>query len=77
MFLAARHPELRTVFVHAVVVFTHPLCELQVNRAEVAVARFSELLTLVMELGRARPMDRRLAHAAARSLASGDAMGRV
>ena len=76
-FLAARHPELRAVFVHAVVVFTHPLCVLQVNRAEVAVARFSELLPLVMELGRARPMDRRLAHAAARSLAGGDAMGRV
>jgi hypothetical protein len=68
-FLASRHPELRTVFVRAVVVFTDPLCELRVERAEVAVARFSELLPLITELGRSRQMDQALAHASARSLA--------
>jgi hypothetical protein len=67
-FLAARHPELRTTFVRAVVVFTHPLCKLRVDRAEVAVARFSELLGLISEFGRSEQLSQDLAHAAARSL---------
>ena len=68
-FLAARHPELKGTFVRAIVVFTDPLCHLDVNRAEVAVARFSELLPLMNELGRVRQLDDRLARAVAHSLA--------
>ena len=68
-FLATRHPELKDVFVRAVVVFTDPRCELRVDRAAVAVARFSQLLPLIIELGRSRPMAQTLARAAAQSLA--------
>jgi Nuclease-related domain len=69
-YLADQHPELKTVFVRPVVVFTEPHCELSIDRAEVAVARFSELLPLISELGRSRQMQQRLAHVSARSLAS-------
>jgi hypothetical protein len=68
-FLAGRHPELRNVFVQAVVVFTDPLCELRVDGAAVAAVRFSELLPLIRELGRSRRMAPDLARDSARSLA--------
>lgn len=74
--LASRHPKLRTGFERAVVVFTNPLCEVRVDRAEVAVARFSELIPLITELGRAGQMDQRLALASARALAGSASPGR-
>jgi hypothetical protein len=68
-YLAVRYPEMGHQFVQAVLVFTDPLCELRVNRAQVAVARFSELLQLITEFSRSGRMDRSLAQASARSLA--------
>jgi hypothetical protein len=50
--LAARHPDLISTelrWVESVVVFTHPTCHLEVNRARTAVVRYSELLQVILE----------------------------
>jgi hypothetical protein len=60
-FLAAKHPELKDSalrYVRAAVVFTDPLCRLEVNRARaVPVIRGSELVDLMRELAGAHRMD--------------------
>ena len=54
-YLAARHPDLAPSalrWVESIVVFTHPRCRLEVNRARTAVVRCSELLQVVSDLAR-------------------------
>lgn len=52
-FLVERHPDLSSTalrWVESVVVFTHPLCRLEVNRPRTTVVRYSELLQVVLAL---------------------------
>jgi len=58
-FLTGRHPDLAATalrWVESVVVFTHPTCRLEVNRARTIVVRYSELLQVVLELARRQHM---------------------
>ena len=67
-FLAGRHADLASTalrFVESVVVFTHPLCRLDLNRPRTIVVRYSELLQLIRDLSERR----RLAPAVAARLA--------
>jgi hypothetical protein len=69
-FLGRRLPDLRGLgLVEAVLVFTHPRCRLSVERAQVTVARFSELLPLVAALADKHGVPLALAERVARSLA--------
>jgi len=72
-FLAERHPEARGEFVRAIAVFTHPLCELEVDRAQVTVARYSKLLQVVLDIGKQRRMTAVVAGRLAQSLAGSQA----
>jgi hypothetical protein len=49
-FLAERHPQLAPTWVESIIVFTHPLCRLKIDRARAIVVRYSELLKVVLEL---------------------------
>ncbi len=79
-FLAERHPDVAPRWVEAVVVFTHPLCRLEVNRARVAVVRYSELLGLVRTFADTHrmppPVAARLAQALAASQRAAPGAGR-
>jgi hypothetical protein len=56
-FLAARHADVRGEFIRAITVFTHPRCRLvEIDRAQVTVARYSELLQVVLDIGQQRRM---------------------
>lgn len=73
-FLMERHPELRDSalrWVEAIVVFTHPLCRLDVDRPRATVLRFSELLQAVLALAERRRVSPAVAQQLARSLLSG------
>lgn len=54
--LAERCPDVAPKWVESVVVFTHPLCRLEVNRAQAIIVRYSELLQVVLELARKHRM---------------------
>ncbi len=56
-------------FVEAVIVFTHPLCRLEVSRPRARVLRYSELLEVVHELAQERRLSPTLAGRLARTLA--------
>lgn len=51
--LARRHPDF-TSFVTSIVVLTHPLCRVEVNRARTTVVRYSELKQVILDLARRR-----------------------
>lgn len=51
-FLTERHDDLAPRWVESIVVFTHPLCRLEVNRARATIVRYSELLQVVLELAK-------------------------
>jgi nuclease-like protein len=54
-YLAARHPDLvpgALRWVESIVVFTHPTCRLEVNRARTVVVRYSELLQVIVDLAK-------------------------
>jgi Nuclease-related domain len=68
-FFERRHPDVRAGFIETVTVFTHPLCRLKVNRPRATVVRYSELMTVMIELGRRRRMAPAIAAQLARSLA--------
>jgi Nuclease-related domain len=53
-FLAERYPALR--WVESIVVFTHPLCRLEVNHARTTVVRYSELVQVILELAKKHRM---------------------
>lgn len=67
-FLETRYP--KTPYVEAIVVFTDPLCRLDINRAQVTAVRYSELLAVVHELARRHHLEAALAHTMASSLAA-------
>ncbi len=49
-FLTERYPGLAPRWVESIVVFTHPLCRLEVNHARATVVRYSELLRIILGL---------------------------
>lgn len=53
-FLRREHPELRLRWVDSIVVFTHPLCRLKVDRPGITTARFSELLGVILAKGQGK-----------------------
>lgn len=53
--LASRHPQF-TSFVTSIVVLTHPLCRVEVNRARATIVRYSELKQVILELADRRRM---------------------
>lgn len=67
-FLTERHPELR--WVESLVVFTHPLCRLEVNHARATVVRYSELVQVILELAQKHRMASATAARLAESLAA-------
>lgn len=70
-FLAARHPDLASTalrWVESIVVFTHPTCRLEVNRARTVVVRYSELRQLVVDLAKTRHLAPAIASRLAESL---------
>jgi hypothetical protein len=72
-YLAARHPELASTalrWVESIVVFTHPLCRLEVNRPSTVVVRYSELLQLVLALAKKNRLAPLVAARLAESLAA-------
>lgn len=72
-FLSSRHQDIG--FVESVVVFTHPLCQLEVKRPKTIVVRYSELLQLVLDLAKRNRMRPGLAEELARSLHAGEDIG--
>ncbi|HXH84965.1 MAG TPA: nuclease-related domain-containing protein [Candidatus Tectomicrobia bacterium] len=70
-FLHDRHPDISPGFVEAIVVFTHPLCRVKVVGARVAVARYSELRQLMVDLGRRQRLSPAVAGRLAETLARG------
>ncbi|MBI4638386.1 MAG: NERD domain-containing protein [Candidatus Rokubacteria bacterium] len=76
-FLTERHPGLAATalrWVESVVVFTHPTCRLEVNRARTAVVRYSELLQLILTLAGKHRMAPTLASRFAKSLVGSQAV---
>jgi hypothetical protein len=54
-FLSEEHPQLKATalrWIHSLVVFTHPLCSLELDRPDASVARYSELLDFIRARGR-------------------------
>ena len=54
-FLREEHPQLAATalrWVHGLVVFTHPLCSLDLDRPDVTTVRYSELLDAIRATGR-------------------------
>lgn len=78
-YLAARHPDLVSTalrWVESIVVFTHPTCRLEVNRARTAVVRYSELLQVVLDLAKKHHLASSVASRLAGSLVASQASGR-
>lgn len=78
-FLTERHPDLAATplrWVESVVVFTHPTCRLEVNRARAAVVRYSELLQLILTLAEKHRMAPTVAARLAESLVASQAVSR-
>jgi hypothetical protein len=72
-FLIERHPELRDSvlrWVESIIVFTHPLCRLEVDRPRAIVVRFSELLQVILALADRKRVSPAIAERLARSLVS-------
>lgn len=58
-FLCLEHPELRSTalrWVDSMVVFTHPLCRLEIDRPGITTIRFSELLEVMLAKGRQKKL---------------------
>lgn len=78
-YLAARHPDLVSTalrWVGSIVVFTHPTCRLEVNRARTAVVRYSELLQVILDLAKKHHLAPSVASRLAESLVASQASGR-
>lgn len=70
-FLTDRHPDLRQSalrYVESVVVFAHPLCRLEVDRATTIVVRFSQLLDAVLALAERYRLEPTIARRLAQTL---------
>jgi hypothetical protein len=73
-FLSARHPEVARSalrFVESVVVFTDPRCRVEVRNPRAIVVRYSEILSVILELAKRHRMPCAVATRLARSLAAG------
>lgn len=71
-FLTRLHPDFQSSvlrWVESVVVFTHPTCRLEVDRPRTTVVRYSELVSLILELARRHRLDPAIAARLAQSLA--------
>ena len=72
-YLTERHPDLASTalrWVESVIVFTHPTCRLEINRARTTVVRYSELLQLVLTLAEKHRMPSTAATRLAESIVS-------
>ena len=77
-FLSERHPELASTalrWVDSLIVFTHPLCRLEVNHAPATIVRYSQLFQVVLELAKKHRMAPATAAQLAQSLVSFQARG--
>ena len=77
-FLIERHPELASTalrWVASLIVFTHPLCRLEVNHAPATIVRYSQLFQVVLELAKKHQMAPATAAQLAQSLATSQARG--
>jgi len=68
--LSTQYPDAYSGFIEGVVVFTHPLCRLEVRDARATVVRYSELLQLMLDLGRRRRLSAEMARRIAEVVAS-------
>lgn len=69
-FIGMHFPSSKNPYVEAVVVFTDPLCQLELYRTQVTAVRYSELLAVILELARRRRLAPTLAYAIASRLAA-------
>lgn len=72
-YLAERHPDLVSTalrWVESIIVFTHPTCRFEVNRAQTVVVRYSQLLEAVLELAQKHNLSPVVASRLAESLAA-------
>src|SRR5881397_666834 len=77
-FLSERHPDLAPTalrWVESLIVFTHPLCRLEVNHARATIVRYSQLFQVVLELGKKHRMAPATAAQLAHTLATLQARG--
>jgi len=77
-FLSERHPELTSTalrWVESLIVFTHPLCRLEVNHAPATIVRYSQLFQAVLELGKKQNMAQSVSEQLARTLGASQAGG--
>jgi len=77
-FLSERHPDLAPTalrWVESLVVFTHPLCRLEVNHTRATIVRYSQLFQVVLELAKKHRMAPATAAQLAQSLVSSQARG--
>ena len=77
-FLRERHPGLAPTalrWVESLIVFTHPLCRLEVNHARTTIVRYSQLFQAVLELGKKRNMAQSVSEQLAHTLAASQAGG--
>jgi nuclease-like protein len=75
-FLSERHPDLAASalrWVESIIVFTHPLCRMEVNRARTTIVRYSQLFQVVLELGKKHRMAPATAAQLAQTLANAQA----
>jgi hypothetical protein len=71
-FLCREHPELGSTalrWVDSVVVFTHPLCRLEIDRPGITMIRFSELLEVLLAKGECNKLSASIARKLAGTLA--------
>jgi hypothetical protein len=73
--VGAIRPELRGEYVQAVVVLTDPHCRVTINRAQVGIVRFSELLPFITVLANKRRMNRAVVQSVVVALAGSWATG--
>jgi Nuclease-related domain len=75
-FLSERHPDLASTalrWVESLIVFTHPLCRLEVSHARTTIVRYSQLFQAVLDLARKNNMAPSVAEQLARTLATSQA----
>ena len=77
-FLSERHPDLAAWalrWVESIIVFTHPLCRVEVNHAPTTIVRYSQLYQEVLDLSRKHRMAPGIAAQLAQSLMNSQARG--
>lgn len=77
-FLSERHPDLMATalrWVESLIVFTHPVCRLEVVHSRTTIVRYSHLFQVVLELGQKHRMAPAIAEQLARTLATSQARG--